>query len=509
MSLLDLFSVVGTVVTICAGLDFAVKEQLKLSLSNWVARASEKQSGFGYRGSTFLDRIFGKRLFSIRAIISYAGCSLASMLVSYGIALWTSPPEMWKAISVFPNKVTPIDIFFLLLAIVLAVAGDIASYAQTRVFVRAVDQYKNPVVMTGLILADIVTSFSLFFLAFTIARAILYICVIQLSPTLNLEKHTQYITEIPRDLFSNNPNYGNDARNKANLALAHAVASVKPGDSDSLADLVAAARAEDITMEKSANFSRYVQYSAKVDTVSLKSNIWYYLVAWNNTELVLNQLKRDIGQGTVPLLDKSKPRLNAEATVLAKAGSKSDLSADVASATVMRTLPLSSVIAIAGPFNVFSAAFERTLRDSYQVMGYKLSPYVSFDPYAGLSDFIGIVQIESNASFLGRPQSNPERYEVLKYFNDPLHALPSRLQIPFSPMVASCLTSTMFFFVYLVFVVLAEIREALMTLVRKVAPAFDWDKAIFTSLGIAFSLAVCALYLVDNLFGEVWTVLFS
>ncbi|MFM0158014.1 hypothetical protein [Paraburkholderia sediminicola] len=509
MSPIDIFSIVGTVVTICGGLDIAVKKQHKLSLSNWVTRASGKKSGFGYKGSIFLDKIFGKRLFSIRAIASYAGCSLASIVASYAIAVWTSAPDMWKSISVFPNKVTSLDIFLLLLAIALAVAGDIASYAQTRVFVRAVDQYKNPVVMIGLILADIVTSFSLLFLAFTIARTVLYIFVIQSNPTLSLEKHTQYITEIPKLLFANNPAFGDDSPNRGNLALAHALASVKSNDKTSPADLAMAAKVVDLQKEKSANFNRFVEYSAKTDTVNYKSNVFYYIIAWGNTELLLNQLKKDVGQGTAPIADTSKARMQAEVIVLEKAAAKPNVSMDIDSATVARNLPLNSVIAIAGPFNVLSAAFERTLRDSYQVIGYKLSPYVSFDPYAGLSDFIGIVQTESNTSFLGRPPSKPERYEVLKYFNDPLNALPSQLQIPFSPMVASCLTSTMFFFSYLVFVVLAEIREALLKLVRRVAPAFDWNKAIFTSLGIAFCIALCVLYLADIVFSEAWTVLFS
>ncbi|WP_156125692.1 hypothetical protein [Paraburkholderia kururiensis] len=508
MSLLDLCGIIGTIVGVGAALDFSVTVQAKQFVSTWVARAASTHSGFSYAGSGFLDKIFGKKLFSPRAVTSYVVCSLISMLISYGLAVWTSPPQVRASMSIFPNKITLLAASIGFLCLAFAAAGDIASYSLTRVFVRAVDQHKNPVVTTGLIVADIVSSLGLFFLSFTIGRVFAYILVIQFSPGLFIQYSAQYFPVTLQTFFKAQPDIPGDSND---LALAHAIAAVDRQDNNSLNALSKALRQVDISENGNEYFGKYVTYSAKNEGLEFNKNPVNYLLAWVSTENILKQLMKDASRDPKQQANLKKAKDTSEIPILEKIApnNKPGDHPVVDAVMVERRLSLANVIAIAGPANVFSAAAERTMRDSYQVMGYKLAPYVSFDPYAGLSEYIGVIQGESRVGFLGRESSHPERYKIFDLFVNPMPALPSTLRVPFSPMVASCLTSSIFFFAYLVFVALAEIRQRLFRLVGRLSPAFDWDKAIFTSLGIALSVAAVAIYFFDLILIEAWTFIFS
>lgn len=164
-------------------------------------------------------------------------------------------------------------------------------------------------------------------------------------------------------------------------------------------------------------------------------------------------------------------------------------------------------IGSAGPYNAWSAAFERTLFDAYSVVGFKLAPYVSFDPYSSAPAYAHSLKTQVQNSFLGAFPIDTDRARLSMYFDDQIVAPEGKMNVPFSPMVASALTTSAFLILYLLSLGIAGLRANTVALLQKLAPAFDTERAVFTTLTVAVIAALASIGVVVWLCQAIWRLM--
>jgi len=90
-------------------LDVAVRPAQKQAFSAWLGRLASRAGKIGYGGSAFLDKVFGKPVFSLKAVPRYALISLCSIALSYAFAVLSSPPHVQPFITIFPEGMTALS----------------------------------------------------------------------------------------------------------------------------------------------------------------------------------------------------------------------------------------------------------------------------------------------------------------------------------------------------------------------------------------------------------------
>lgn len=498
MSWLEVSGIVGLLLAIGAALDFVVRPAAKRNVAALILRVTTKGSQYAYSGTKVLDRIFGEGLLSFRAISRYALISIISISVSYYFAWATTPHVPESEVPLFPGKWGSIDVLILSICIAFAILGDVASYSITRVFVRAVDNHKNAVVATGLVVADFISSLFLFFFTFSLSRVFCYLIVLYSSGSATVTSTTTYLPEMVREgIGSSRISIASDHANWTSQYV-QMVAQIQGAKLQEFARWVRDSELGDLAGRTKFDFIRYEAKLSCVDTPVTYQNV-IGLVS-DSASLLDLYAKENSDKGfdsaalsmtwSKRLLSNKKPCLTKELTIT-------------------REMPAGGIIGVAGPADTYLAAAERTLYDAYQLMGFKLAPYISFNPQRSLHEYaISISQMES-ISFLGMSESDPSREMVSKIYAQTLKSQKGGgVNVPFSPMVASSLASSLGFLLYLVSLAIAWVAERLRRLIGGLVPKLDLDLAPFTIVGLAISSIYMTGHLLGRLSELVWTWLF-
>jgi hypothetical protein len=504
MSFMDFIQVIGLFLGLGAALDFAVRKKAKRLFIDWVSRVSMPRSGYSYQGSILMDRLFGPTLFGKRAVISYVSLCIASIAISYGIAIATSPSELFaKDIAIFAGSPTPLELTILAICIGFAILGDIASYAQTRLFIRAVDQYKNGVVSVGLGIADIITSLSLFFISFSFARIIIYVLVINFSSVPLLNSSDTFLPGQIQSIMGDKTLFGEINPSLMSPASTLALRVSVSTSEEELASLAQFYRLNEASRLTQRDLLDSATYSASLDC---PKDLRALVAAQANTTSLLTSIAEELNESQFSKIDLTRVDEAGERFVTEVAMSGDECSQKVL--TISRTMPISSIVVIAGFGNSYLAAAERTMFDAYQVVAFKLAPYVYFDPFADVSDFMFSLQTQVEQTFLGASAPDYDRVEVLSHFTSNPPAAVGRAHVPFSPMVASSLSSSMIFFVYISAVGLSILRRTLIERLKTVAPRFDFDNAAFTTFALALVVVLTLIQVVGILAEAFWSGIF-
>ncbi|WP_186126129.1 hypothetical protein [Burkholderia gladioli] len=506
MTIIDLFGVVGLILAIGAALDVCIKRAAKDATLRWLTKAASNNSGFSYSGSAFLDKIFGRRLFSVRSIFAYVAISVSSVAISYWIAVLSTPAEGQAEITVFSGGFGVVDFSLFVLFVAFAALGDIGSYAQTRLFVRAVDQSKNPIVSAGLVVADIVTSLTLFFISFTFARTLAYLIAMQVLPISGPTSTDYYVPSVLKAVVAAEPTlFQFSGSRPSEFTLAQALSGANKEDNVSqLAPLV---RKIDESQLQDQRLAKSITYTVKQVCTDSKEDKTAIYTVLAGTERVIKMAEAKPDEGALR-------RINVEKVddAVRKAESDELYAKDkcwLPTVLITRNLPFRALIGLTGFSNILWTSAQRTLFDAYTTVGWKLSPYVAFDPYNGLEEYIKNLEAMSGTTILNMFPVNVDKMTIFGWFNDPLPGASHSLHIPFSPMVASSLTSSFFFFGYLIVVWVASVRRLLVHAIKKISPSFDLDVAVFTSMCVAFSVATILLYGSVTIFEYIWSILFE
>jgi hypothetical protein len=505
MTIIDILGVVGTLLGIGAALDAAVKTDVKIRLTGWLTSISARTSTYGYRGSFFLDRIFGSRLLSPQAMLRYMGISLASISISYGVAYLTTPHATDSNLALFPGVVSPLPALLLTICVLFAMLGDVASYAITRLFIRTVDEYQARIVSLGLVVADIITSLSLFFISFSFARVVCYALVLYTGMLPHLETSTSLLSDVLGSEMS---------------SIGPVPASPGPLSNTAFGLLVANARS-DQALERVGRFVHdrlrpvgadedrmaAVEFSAKRTCFDAVEAPMAYFPAVSATRAIMIAVADEqnaLRSSAISGVEIDGFLKEHQASLIGSAKSCREHLV-----TVTQSIDVRHFIAVMGPGNTFLAAFERTLFDAYQLVGFKFSPYVAFDPGSGMTDFVQSLRVMTSTTFLGIADPEPQRVKLSEAFSEPLSNVPRLVNVPFSPMAASSLSSSFFFLFYLSMLWLAIARRAVGTAISWAIPRLDLDKAVFTTLGVALAALFCLALFVGFVTSGAWAFIFG
>src|SRR5690606_26390630 len=88
-------------------------------------------------------------------------------------------------------------------------------------------------------------------------------------------------------------------------------------------------------------------------------------------------------------------------------------------------------------------------------------------------------------SFLGAFPIEVDRARLATFFDDPVERPRGQINVPFTPMVASALTTSFFLILYMLAVTLASARSISVGAIKRVLPTFQTEQAVFTVLTLA------------------------
>ncbi|MBB2806005.1 hypothetical protein [Xanthomonas arboricola] len=504
MSWTGTIAAVGVLLSVAAALDVSIKRSVKERLGNKLKDATVAGGVFNYRGSVLLDRIFGHGLLSWKAVARYSIISFCSILISYFFAVFTTfEDEALSQIELFPAGFSYLAFVVLLSCLVFAIVGDLLSYSITRIFIRTVDQYKSSVVSIGLIVADIISSLALFFLAFSFARMISYLLVLSLNQSA-LKAADEYAPDVllrGLEIIGASSYNPDDVRSSISSAALLIDVSQNPSLKQQLAKHV---KAREIPASLKADASNII-YSITLKCPDVKDR----LAAASESKDIVRAALDEVNHGKLDKLEwvKVEPQLDdyiAENFTMYKAGKKCNYK----NVVVSRYFPASALVSMVGPANSYLAALERTVYDAYSVVSFKLAPYVRFDPGSSMSEYYGSLEAMLQASFLGMFTPEYDKLEVLGKYTSTKQYSSQVVNVPFSPMVASSLTSSVIFLIYVIASVIVFLRNTVFSGLAGPLAAFDLDAAVFTTIALTISLVLLFLQSCFWLLDLLWSLLF-
>lgn len=503
MSLSLLATIIG-LLGIGTFFDAVVKPAQKRTVSHWLSRAIEAHGEMRFTGSRLLDRMFGAKIFGWKVLPRYIGISLGSITLSFVFAVATSPPEVQREMTILPVDAGLIDLLMVGLCLLAAVAGDLLSYAQTRLFVRQIDGTRNGVVMVGLAAADLAVSLTIFLAAFSLARLACVAIVLQMNPEIKISHVEEFSPTILREQFATGTAAERLAGSNANLAIAAAQAAPVRDDLNRLAAIGyenvqrnfgaenPLIDAVEVSVHPRCAEGR-LDRDARRRAADHSANLAYHAAA-------------EIHPRNMGAADFAQDRARADYARIEAQGMLAD-GCQFEIYSLVIAVPASEMMARAGPVDAWFASFDLTLLDTAGVAGQKFSPYVSFDPYDDVPHYLSSLAVQIETSLLGivaRPRGASALIKPM--IQDEIVEGPE-INVPFTPMAASSLTTFVFLVGYLASLGLVAARIQTARALQKILPNIEIEKAVFTTISLALIAIVVGASVLHWALWSVWSAL--
>ena len=502
MSWEHIISIVGITLALGASFDYIIKIEIKKTFAEWLVNFTNKSKNFRFKGTSVLNAFFGKKLLSRGAVFRYAVISAVSMSIAYGFAYITSPPQLQNDMHIFPDGLNLLNGSLLAVCVVFAVAGDMLSYAQTRLFVRAVDEYKSGVVASGLALADIITSLSLFFISFSFSRIICYIIVLHATGFPALNSTHSISQELLRGFLLANNVASVNTNNDQVIDFVQLMANAKSElELKSISKIVNAKEHQSFRDPKNL---RGVTYSSRIVCTSKDSEKFRHSLPYSRK--VLDDIAQVINRYSFDKVTENDVNRYIYNYVITPHETQDGCGVHLL--VIKKSISASDMLIVAGITNSYLASAERTMYDAYQILSFKLQPYIDFNPYKNIGNYFYSLSQLIDSTFLGIASPDYDKVALANEFLSDVSELNGDIKIPFTPMVASSLTSSLIFISYLLVLTLARFRQKLILLLRDALPVIDINRAVFTSLAVAFSLLILLMFVMSLIIGFAWQLMF-
>jgi hypothetical protein len=177
--------------------------------------------------------------------------------------------------------------------------------------------------------------------------------------------------------------------------------------------------------------------------------------------------------------------------------------------TIKQNLTPAGLLSVSGIANAFFASFERTLFDFYTNLGFKLAPYAYVDPNNDIGAFYASLIQQTQYGLLGTVPSNRNIQYALSEFAYKSPKNIETLRIPFSPMLASCLTISIVFMVYVAIVYLSRATYLLQSTLLVVKDKFNIETAPFTFVALGMTIISMTMFFVSNIVSYAWSLFFG
>jgi hypothetical protein len=489
-------AIIGIVLAAAAALDFSVKPTTKHAFAVNLRGFGAPIGTIGYGVSTALDKFFGPSLWSAKAFRVSILVSILSLCTTYAFAYITTEAE---AVSIFSSNPSWQSIWIFLIFLVGCTIGDYFSYAQTRVFMRTVDSAKHPVVSIGLALADAVISLAIFVFIFSITRLIAYLIILSVTHG-GILTHSEDIN-IPAAAQASGLLIKDGIARPSEIDWISFISRVKSTDDASVVDEISRGYIQSVLGKNGDRpaIDLSIKYACSDD----------FLKGTSSVEDTSNMITHEIAARR-GIQNDGLAFANLQADVRKRVAEwhPTDEACPFPLLTISRELSPGSLVQIAGLWNAVWASFERTLFDFYTNFGFKMATYASVNPTADLTNFYDSLIQETRFSVFGLPLSDPTISYILSDFKYNASDKPEHLQIPFSPMLASSLSVSVLFWVYIALIFLSKIAGSVQQVVTPMFSRFDFDRAPFTILGVSFSIVVIGIAILSSGMSLVWRVMF-
>lgn len=478
-----MLNILGLFLAIAAALDFAVKASYKAKVAAIFTVHAQSLAPVQHGGYRAIQRIFGPRFFSTRAIVLSVLISLISLAVSYLYAILTSD---WDLVWIFERGASASAIVLFIVFLMGSVAGDVISYAQTRLFLRTIDQYRTGVITLGLAFADAVISLSLFILIFSFTRMAAYLVIIGGMSGAQLTSTQAINIDQLRDRLPAIVDEGLVRGSEVEWLMF--LASAKSAEDESLIDETLRAYNERVVgpFGNSGEF----EFSAQIECAPLEA---LSLMTRDSTEMLAKSIAGSRGFGQI-----DPEYANIYKDVLAHmvawepdVGTRSECSSRVL--IINRKMSPDRLLSIAGPLNAWWASFQMTFEGAYNSIAYKFGPYVSINPYGDIGEYYQSIIFQSGYSFFDLTQADPTIPYLLSEFTYKVPDDAETLKVPYSPMLGSALAISVLFWLYVAVIYLSRGFTLLARIGAKLYERFDVARAPFTSLVLVLAAGVGAL----------------
>ena len=161
-------------------------------------------------------------------------------------------------------------------------------------------------------------------------------------------------------------------------------------------------------------------------------------------------------------------------------------------------------LAIAGPMNVYITALGRTVEETVSILKLKLAPFVGLDPVAEIAPFTRDLREVSSVTFLGAAPHDIDRDYIFGLFADSFPSQHGNIVVPFSAMVASCLSTTIYMALYIFVIGLSMIRLLAGNIVSRLNSILTFESAPFSILWVAVIATGTAISAALNVIGWIW-----
>lgn len=494
-----MLEIIGIFLALAAALDFALNKKSKIQIANRIERMAVSAPPTDHPGYSYIQRFFGAKLFSRRAILISTLMSLISLVISYLYAVITSD---FSLVSIFEHNPSWLSLSFFVLFLMGSLVGDVFSYAQTRVFLKTIDHYRTGVVTIGLALADAVISLALFIFIFSFTRLIAYMAIVagvsggQLSSTqaINLDLLRDKLPELVSSGYVSNQE----------IQWLSFLATAKEDDSSIIDNSLRI-----YTEEVVGPLGPSGEFSLKAEVLCAPEEA--EIITFSDTvEMVSKSAAGARGFGQ---LDREYENLTRDITKAFASWKVDEQKAEDPNCALRilkidRLMSPGKLLDIAGPTNTWWATFQMTFQDAYSSIAYKFGPYVSIDPFNDLDRFYESIIFQSGYSFLDLTDADPTIPYLLSEFK---YGEPEKIEymrVPYSPMLASALTVSILFWLYILTVFISRGVGNLSSLYRRVSKSFDVRVAPMTSVALVISVSFIGFESVSLVLRLLWRFIF-
>lgn len=490
---------IGIVLAIAAALDFALKKKTKIQFARRIERFATSSAPVDQGGYQYVQKLFGEKIFSRRAILVSLILSIVSLVFSYFYAFVTSD---FHLIWVFEYRPSVLAISFFILFLAGSLIGDVFSYAQTRVFLKTIDDYKTGVVSIGLALADAIISLALFVIVFTFTRLVAYLIIVsgisggQLNSTqlINLDLIKD---EMPQLVASGHVQ-------AAEVDWLNYIANATEEDS-SIIDNSLRLYNEQVVgpFGSDAEFS----LSAEVSCAPYMAQSLVY------QDTVMMIAKSAAGARGISAYDGKFLAIRDDVSAkLSDWSAPLETIEDIECAfrvlKIDRNMSPGRLLDVAGPTNAWWAAFQMTFQDAYSSIAYKFGPYVSIDPFNDIDRFYDSVIAQSGYSLLDLTYADPTIPFLLSEFSYNVPENSDRMQVPYSPMLASALAVSGLFWMYVGIIYTSKGVTVLSKAYSFSTERLDVRAAPMTSIALVILLFFVSLEVLSFVVSLIWRTVF-
>lgn len=495
-------------------LDQVVRESAKQAIADWTFTAVRKRSTASIAADWLFDKIFGTKILSFRSMSFSVIISLISFVFVFIIAYATSDAktqaEMWP----FDKDVSVLELFIAIIFVIVIFVSDFVSYAQTRIFNKVIAGSSNSAVTAVLVIGDIFSTISIFAAFFSLARVLSYILVLSFSASQSKEHHSRVYPELLNGAIGREKilsDFGADDKRPA-FNVVRRISEIGVSESAvPLREISKDWKAYHFGGYKLADKYKFITYSAKYECVNSKKEFGPLGMsaydAYSNTFMVYSyaEVMRNpaITDGPAGELE---DKFKSEYEKLYRASNVNCLAKVV---DISSKINWKSMIGSLSFLDLYLSALNKTLVEAFSAISFKLSGYITVDPFSSdLNNFVAGAWMSSGTRLLGVGGYNDESILMANVINQYDLDGNGSVKIPLSSLMASSLSASVLLWVTLTAVFLSRLTSILTGVFVWAFPRMDIPKYIFSCITVSLVLLSFSLIGIVELWGVLWKAIF-